>query len=305
MGTCYTKYQEVRRFQKDRYGGGGLRPLLRDRALDLFSKGYRISGRLKKGLEEPRVQFIYLHHCFEDEVKGLRTLLETLKQDHEFISYSRAVEMLLNGARIDRPYIAFSSDDGFRNNLKMASVMEDLGARCCFFLVPELVGAKDPDFIEKTCAERFHFPPVEFMDGEDVKGLLENGHEIGSHSFSHPNMAGLSLEEGQRELRKGKEELEAAFGPVRHFAWPYGRFFHFRAELAEASFEAGYRSCASAERGAHLPAANGSKPEELCIRRDHVILDWPLDHTLFFLARNGIRVAEGKAANTFPYYGSE
>jgi hypothetical protein len=71
-------------------------------------------------LLQPRIQFLYLHHVFVDEKENLIRLIELLQSTHTFISYSEAVEKILNGT-IDKSYIVFSLDDGLKNNLNAAS----------------------------------------------------------------------------------------------------------------------------------------------------------------------------------------
>jgi hypothetical protein len=53
----------------------------------------------------------------------------------------------------------------------------------------------------------------------------------------------------------------------------------------EAVFNAGFSSCSSAVRGAHV-ARHTTAPRELCIRRDHVFANWPVDHVNYLLIQN-------------------
>ena len=64
-------------------------------------------------LKKPRIQFLYIHHVFKDELKNFDILLKSLSAHHEFISYSEGVDKLLKG-EIDKPYIIISSDDGLK-----------------------------------------------------------------------------------------------------------------------------------------------------------------------------------------------
>ncbi len=80
--------------------------------------------------------------------------------------------------------------------------------------------------------------------------------------------------------------IEDKVGPIKHFAWPYGLFSHFSDTARQVTFKAGFKSCASAERGAHVVHAANIAPEHICIRRDQLIANWPLKHNLYFLARS-------------------
>lgn len=266
----------------------GLRGILRGLALDGLSVLDKMLGH-ERDLERPRVQFIYVHHVFKDEEPKLDILLKELSRHHTFIPYSEGVDRLLTG-RVDKPYVCLSSDDGFKNNLAFARIMERYGAKACFFLNPPMIGNTNYAEIEAFCRERLHFPPVEFLTWDEVAELQKQGHEIGSHTQWHINVAETAPEDFRADCGSALEILGKHCGPVKHFAFPYGRFSHFTGEAHRTVFEAGFTSCASAERGCHVTGEQPIDPRELLIRRDHVIAYWPLAHILYFLMK-GSRTA--------------
>ena len=79
------------------------------------------------------------------------------------------------------------------------------------------------------------------------------------------------------------------FGPVPHFAWPYGQLHHFSDAAREAVREVGHISSASVVRGAHKPAGNMAPDQVLYLRRDQVWALNPAEHVLYFCARGGNR----------------
>jgi peptidoglycan/xylan/chitin deacetylase (PgdA/CDA1 family) len=255
-------------------------------ALDLLSTGYRLLHDQDKLLSKPRVQFLYIHHIFRDEEKKLAALLEALGRHHQFAGYSESVDMILHG-KIDKPYICLSSDDGLKNNNRAAAIMKKFGARACFFICPDIIGEKDPARLAKFSRERLHFPPVEFMDWEEVHSLQQQGHEIGGHTLSHVNIATTSADQVDKEVGDCYRIVKEKCGGPVHFAWPYGRYTDFTAYAREVVVRTGYASCASASRGCHVTELNREmKASDLLIRRDHVLLNWPLSHILYFIARN-------------------
>ena len=53
--------------------------------------------------------------------------------------------------------------------------------------------------------------------------IANNGHTIGNHSWSHPNLALTPLPKVREELKNTKDALEQIIGkPVRHFRPPFG-----------------------------------------------------------------------------------
>ena len=270
-----TNYEEAKRVKPH---------MLRGYIRDLALKGLSFTAN-KKYFEKPRVQFLYIHHVFNDEEKRLDTLLRTLSKNHEFITYNDAVEKVLTG-NIDKPYITFSSDDGFKNNLKTAEILNGYNAKACFFINPGIVGETDFDKINQYCARILHFPAVEFLNWAEVEQLQKWGHEIGSHTMRHINIAKTSEQEVRNDIEQTFVVLKEQCGAVNHFAYPYGRFSHFSPIGRKAVFEAGFRSCASAERGCHISNGTPISNTDLCIRRDYTVLGWDIDHILYFLIRN-------------------
>jgi len=278
----------------------GTRHRVRNATLDILSAGIKNTLGYHRLLTKPRVQFLYLHHVFKDEEQALVKLLVGLSKYHHFISYSEAWNRVMSG-NIDKSYIAFSSDDGLKNNLKAASILKEFGASACFFICPSITGETDFEKIRLFSKERLHFPPVEFMNWHDIAQLQKEGHEIGSHTMSHINIALAGLQELIHEVGDSKKILERECGSVQHFAYPYGKYFHFNSAGRQAVFKNDFVSCASAERGCHISPPGGvSNQEDLLIRRDHIILDWPLDHIFFFLARNSMKA--NITNNNFPGY---
>lgn len=260
------------------------RDIVRYGALSFLATFYKATGMMSSGLARNRIQFLYLHYLFEEEKTAFRQLLTRLSVDHNFISYSEAVDRILTG-NIDRPYIAISFDDGLKDCLSAGELMNEFGISACFFTCASMVGETDSRRINEFCAQKLYMPPTEFLSWDDLGTLLKAGHEIGSHTMTHPNLAKLSRQELQAEIAGSFEVLTKELGHLKHFAWPYGRFSEFSPDAAKMVFEAGFKSCASAERGCHVaPASNGNS--SLCLRRDNTVAKWPVDHLLYLMARN-------------------
>lgn len=273
------------------------RAVVRNIVLTGLALKNRILG-IEQYLRTPRVQFLYIHHSFKDELEQLKKLLNELSKHHTFISYSEAVNRVLTNT-IDKPYIAISSDDGFKNNLYAAEVLNQYNAKACFFINPGIIGENNFDTISTHCRKKLEFPPVEFLTWDDVAILQQQGHEIGGHTMFHDVMAAMNENQLAEDCQKTREILLSKCGKANHFAFPYGRFFHFNELGRKAVFKAGFISCASAERGCHINNIEQQTFDNLCIRRDHVILDWNMQHILYFMANNVVKTSAEN--NYFPY----
>lgn len=66
-------------------------------------------------------------------------------------------------------------------------------------------------------------PAVASLTWEEIKALADSGVEFSAHTCSHLNMSHCSLEQGEDEIRRSKEEIEGRLGlNVKGFAYPYG-----------------------------------------------------------------------------------
>ena len=60
---------------------------------------------------------------------------------------------------------------------------------------------------------------------ESVKKIYEAGHEIGTHSDTHPHVNKLSLEENIREIENGAKRIEEIIGnKINLYRTPYGEY---------------------------------------------------------------------------------
>lgn len=285
-------YQEIKERRSK-----SIRGVLKHNALSVLSAVDKLKGA-EKALNRPRVHFLYFHHVFKDEEKKLALLLEKMSKHHTFISYSEGVERILN-RKIDKPYLILSSDDGFKNNMRAAEIMNKYDAKACFFINPSVIEQNNFESSKRFCREMLNFPPVEFLNWDDVEILQKMGHEIGSHTMDHINIAETPDAAVSGDMNRMHELLRRRCGEAKHFAFPYGRFSHFNEAGRKAVFDAGFLSCASAERGSHVNPKEPISREELCLRRDHMVFDWKLSHMTYFIARSA--AAADANDNRFPY----
>ncbi|MHC4989362.1 MAG: polysaccharide deacetylase family protein [Planctomycetota bacterium] len=270
------------------------RGTLRHATLSAAAAASRLSGHRRAALCRPRVQVFLLHHLFDSEVAGFRSLLRSLAAHHRFVSYSEAVRRIDSGS-IDAPCVSFTFDDGLQNVLAAARLLREFDAFGCFFVCPSMIGVTDHDAVAAFCRQRLQIPPVPLLDWDQIESLRDEGHEIGSHTMGHVNLGRAEPEQVREEIGRAHDALTARLGSAPHFAWPYGSFNDFSADAARLVFEAGHVSCASGVRGAHGPGATrGGEPP--CVRRDHLVAAWPVGHALVFAARNSDRLSKDDGA---------
>jgi peptidoglycan/xylan/chitin deacetylase (PgdA/CDA1 family) len=120
-------------------------------------------------------------------------------------------DLLADG--IDR-FTCLTFDDGLADNYEVSlAVLERLGLKGTFFLIPGLIGRALPT--------RFGSQPL--LNSAQIKEIAALGHEIGAHTMTHPNLSACSLDDAEREIVSSKQTLEDLVGrEITSFAYPYG-----------------------------------------------------------------------------------
>jgi peptidoglycan/xylan/chitin deacetylase (PgdA/CDA1 family) len=229
----------------------------------------------------PGVRIVHYHHVFDDELEEFERQLGFFTSEFEPVRLTDAVERLRTGAVAGRELVV-TFDDGFRNQLRNAAPrLAAHGISACFFLITQFVSATRP-LAAEICRSRLHLPrPVEPLAWAEAAELLRLGHEVGSHTRTHPNLVALEPSALEEELASSRDELERRLGhSVAHLSAPYGDRARFTEGVARAARAAGYASCSTALRGRNMSAA-----DVFSLRRDHLEAGWPVAHVRYFLQR--------------------
>lgn len=140
--------------------------------------------------------------------------------------------------------IAITFDDCYRDNLWAAQMLAQHGLPATFFIPTKYVGT---DHVFDWDIGLKKMPNLTWADVLEMQQL---GHEIGSHTVSHPDLGQIAPEEVRRELAESKKTLEDRMQrPVRFFAYPFGGRSNFRAEYLPMVYELGYDAVFSALNG--------------------------------------------------------
>jgi peptidoglycan/xylan/chitin deacetylase (PgdA/CDA1 family) len=127
-----------------------------------------------------------------------------------------------------RRMVGLTFDDGYADFLEHAvPVLARHGMTATVYMVAgRMSGANDWD----------EGPRLPLMSPDQLRAVAAAGHEVGSHTMTHPRLAGLDRANLDGELRRSREVLEEVLGaPVRGFCYPYGSFDRAAADAAQAA----------------------------------------------------------------------
>lgn len=114
----------------------------------------------------------------------------------------------MDGPFFNRPIVSLSFDDGWLTTYETAfPLLKTYGLTSTQYIVTSYLGT------------------FGFMTGDQVKAMDQAGHEIGSHTVSHPDLTTSSNSGLGSELKQSQATLKTLLGkPVTSFAIPYGSY---------------------------------------------------------------------------------
>ena len=142
-----------------------------------------------------------------------------------------------------RRTLAVTFDDGMRSVLERARpVLAELGLPATVFVPTDLVGSDGP--MRWRGVEQWlggaHEHELVPLTWEELRGLRDEGWEIGSHTRTHLRLVQLDDDALGAELGQSRERLEAELGePCLSLAYPFGEADD---RVVGAAREAGYRA---------------------------------------------------------------
>jgi peptidoglycan/xylan/chitin deacetylase (PgdA/CDA1 family) len=117
-------------------------------------------------------------------------------------------ELVVVAGNTQKPWVALTIDCGMMNEHTAAilDILDEADASATFFMHGDVIG-DDPSLLQR---------------------MVDDGHELGSHSYDHPDFTTLTDEEIVDQLLRTEEILQEVVGdeiPIRpYFRFPFGTF---------------------------------------------------------------------------------
>lgn len=149
---------------------------------------------------------------------------------------------------------------------------------CC-----QLTGAVQEKYVATLSNELDVQVPADsgtmMMNYDQMRTLVRQGHIIGSHTMSHPNMAYVDSDVARREMIDSKRRLEEELGsPVLHFAYPCPALSpHWSDATVASSREIGYATAVTTNPGLAREGDDPLKLKRIGSRETTEALRWALE----------------------------
>jgi peptidoglycan/xylan/chitin deacetylase (PgdA/CDA1 family) len=195
-------------------------------------------------------------------------------------------ELVCAAPRNGGPYVAITFDDGYADNRVHAMPrLAARGMRATFFVTAGFLERDEAVMAHLSAIWRTPRERLRPLAWSDLHELRAAGMSIGSHTWSHRNLARLSSADAEEELTRSRAALEERLGePVRAVAYPWGKL---RRHVTDATFaaarRAGYalgaislpRTVREAEDPLRIPRFGiGNEPVERLAAKVAGAIDW-------------------------------
>jgi peptidoglycan/xylan/chitin deacetylase (PgdA/CDA1 family) len=115
-------------------------------------------------------------------------------------------------------------DDAFQSVSRALPVLQRLGVLATVFACPGFADGDRTFAVPELAAQLPHNAEhLATMGWSELRELVEQGIEVGSHTLTHPHLTAVDDHELHRELRESRQRLEDELSTrCRFLAYPYG-----------------------------------------------------------------------------------
>ena len=152
-------------------------------------------------------------HITPNKFKQLLTYLN--KHTYKSLTASEVAVLSNDKTDLSESYFSLVFDDGFEDfYTNVFPLVEQFNFKVSVFPVAGSIG---------TLASWDIYKPKKQLSKEQIHKISDAGHEIGSHTLSHPDLVMLSEKEIVHELSESKKKLEDIIGKsVSSLSFPFG-----------------------------------------------------------------------------------
>lgn len=162
---------------------------------------------------------ILTYHSLDSSKSVISTEPAMFRRQMEWLAASGIPVVPVSEVQRQRPSVAITFDDGFMNFAEYAAdVVAGLRLPVTVFVVTGAVGG-DNDWDAGSQA----IPQLPLLGWDELRGLVAQGVDIGSHTHTHPRLDRLKRVQLDREFVESQEAIQNKLGlAARTLAYPYG-----------------------------------------------------------------------------------
>ena len=220
-------------------------------------------------------RIMLFHEVDISEEKRFTEQIENCSKKWNFINPDK-LDVEKNGiTTLDSRELILTFDDGFSSDFRIAqNVLNPRGIKAIFFIIPEFVSLATEGDQTRFISQQL-FPGTKpsrvpthlrSMNWEQVSLLSQQGHTIGSHSYSHKRLSAITNEDelAHEIVDSGRSIENVIKKKVDHFAFPFGNLSSMSLRALQMARD-NYKFVHSGLRGSNyqIPAENVLRRETI------------------------------------------
>ena len=225
-----------------------------------------------KSFSDRKLYVFLLHSTEKKYFNEYYNLLKKINSKYPFINPSQ-IDDFYKGKLGNQSKSILTFDDGFQDNLLFSKkVLDPLGIKAIFFIIPFFINKNNPKLFFKSLFPNNKFIPSDLirfrhLSVMDIKELINNGHEIGMHGFKHESATSFEIEKLKNLLLDGINLLRNYSITTAHYSYPFGskKFFNINTNNILGRY---FKYIHLGVRGDNLPIKNN-----FIILRRHTIVN--------------------------------
>ncbi len=205
---------------------------------------YKILNSVDNALSLKNPITVFCYHSINEDafrfsinLKEFSNQIDYLCETSDPIDHTTLINVISGKTELTKPAFVITFDDGYKNVLAVKDILKSKGIKPIIFVMPE----------EATVNYEELGQIFDRLDTDDLKALIKDGWEVGSHSLSHSNFNELSENELQSEIIESKSKLEQELGiKINYFSYPKG---NYNSDIEAIVKEAGYKAVFTMDDG--------------------------------------------------------
>jgi glycosyltransferase involved in cell wall biosynthesis/peptidoglycan/xylan/chitin deacetylase (PgdA/CDA1 family) len=236
-----------------------------------------------KPRKKPNGNRILVYHLIlKEERQKFEDHLKFLKDNFIVCSVAEVFHAGRDPKNGNTPRVAITFDDGFRMLMgDDLELLEKFSVKACFYVPTGFVELYNRPDVAGHFSLRSHYYnlPLEPMGPEDLKLLVDLGHEVGSHGISHISLSTVTRKVAEKELNLSRRKIYEWTGkePIS-FAYPYGETRSSLGQPPNWIRKAGYKFALTLRRG-----KINEFTDPFLMPRDHIEGNWSIRYLKYFL----------------------
>lgn len=241
---------------------------------------YIALGALNAFLPFKNKVFILCYHGIGNDTWDFSVSLKTFKKQMLFLKKSgykfvslQEIEKHITGEKvIEDKAVSITFDDGYKDVLEIKDFVKKENIKPSMFVLSNTKKANRYELANQRV----------FLSKEDIRSLISDGWEIGSHTATHSNMFSLSDDGIVNEVEESKKAIERMHKVnVKYIAYPKGRYTK---EVLNCVKKAGYKMGFSMDDGFINKNTDMYKVPRIGVDRTHSFGEFKVLHRPFVAA---------------------